>query len=176
MPEPADHLQAVAELTAALARLELQPILVGGMALVALGSRRVTRDFDFVITHPRERLSSFIAVLYDSGMELVSRVNAAGEATATIVNRRVALTRLRIDLPETASFYNPDTRLRVDLLFDFPIAAATLAQRATRARIGVHVLHIAGERDLLHLKRIAAAKRQVAGDADDIAFLERRLK
>lgn len=176
MPDPDDHLQRVAELTAALARLELQPILVGGMALVVLGSRRVTRDFDFVIPHPRQRLRELLTVLYDHGLELVSRLNEVGEATATIATRRVALARLRIDLPDTASFYNPDTRLRVDLLFDFPVAAATLARRATRARIGAHVLHVAGERDLLDLKRIAAANRRTAGDADDIAFLERRIR
>jgi DNA-binding NtrC family response regulator len=44
-----------------------------------------------------------------------------------------------------------------------------------RARIGTHVLHVAEERDLLQLKKIAAANRHAVGDAEDIAFLERRL-
>lgn len=176
MPDPGDHLESVGKLATALSRLQLQPILVGGMALVVLGSRRVTRDFDFVISHPGERFDEVVRVLYEGGLELVSRVNADGEATATITNPRVASSRLRIDRPETASFYNPDTGLRVDLLFDFPIAAATLAQRAVRARIGTHFLHVADERDLLELKKIAAANRQAPGDVEDIAFLERRLK
>lgn len=175
MPDPAAHLDTVGELSAALRALGLQPVLVGGMALVVLGSRRVTRDFDFVITPPGDRLSEVIKALYALGLELVSRLNTEGDVAATIANRRVASARLRIDRPETAYFYNPRTGLRVDLLFDFPIAAATLAIRASRVRIGKYQLHVAGERDLLELKKIAAARRHSPGDAEDIAFLERRL-
>jgi hypothetical protein len=51
-----------------------EPVLVGGMALVVLGSRRVTRDFDFVIAHPGNRLARMIELLYDRGLELVSRL------------------------------------------------------------------------------------------------------
>ena len=61
--------------------------------------------------------------------------------TATIANRRVAAARLRLDAPASAYFLDPDTGLRVDLLFDFPLPAATLARRATivkvRSRAGV---------------------------------------
>jgi hypothetical protein len=41
-------------------------------------------------------------------------------------------------------------------------------------RIGRHALQVASESDLLELKKIAAANRQRPGDAEDIAFLERR--
>jgi hypothetical protein len=37
-----------------LAEFGLEPVLVGEMALVVLGSRRVTRDFDLVIARPGE--------------------------------------------------------------------------------------------------------------------------
>ena len=171
-----DHLEAVGRLAAALQRLGLDPILVGGMALVVLGSRRVTRDFDFVVATPGDRLSDLIALVYDHGLELVSRLNADGEVTATIANRRVAASRLQIDRPPTAYFYDPRSGLRVDLLFDFPIAAATLAKRAPRVRVGTHTLRVADERDLLELKKIAAADRDAPGDAEDLAFLERRLE
>lgn len=176
MPDPAAHLDTIGELAAALRELGLQPVLVGGMALVVFGSRRVTRDFDFVITRPGDRLTEVISALYALRLELVSRLNPDGDVAATIASRRVAAARLRIDRPETAYFYNPRTGLRVDLLFDFPIAAATLAERASRVRIGKYQLHVAGERDLLELKKIAAARRQAPGDAEDIAFLERRLR
>jgi len=46
MTDPADHLQTVGEIVQGLRALGLEPVLVGGMALVVLGSRRVTRDFD----------------------------------------------------------------------------------------------------------------------------------
>ena len=47
MKEPTAHLDAVGSVVEALDELALEPVLVGGMALVVLGSRRVTRSCDF---------------------------------------------------------------------------------------------------------------------------------
>lgn len=171
-----DHLDAVGELAASLRARGLTPVLVGGMALVVLGSRRVTRDFDFVIAAPGEDLAEVVDLMYDRGLELVSRLTKDGDVAATLANRRVAAARLGIDAPPTAYFYRAASGLRVDLLFDFPIAAATLSARSTRVRIGSYALQVASESDLLELKKIAAANRQRPGDAEDIAFLERRKK
>ena len=176
MPDPVDHLQAVGDIVGGLRDLGLDPVLVGGMALVVLGSRRVTRDFDFVIAHPADRLARTIAIFYDRGLELASRVNDVGQVIATIASRRVAATRLRLDAPARAYFFNAKTGLRVDLLFDFPIPAATLAERATRTKVRAHVFHVASEEDLLRLKRLVKAERSAPGDAEDIAFLEARTK
>jgi hypothetical protein len=174
LPEPPDHLQTVGDLVHQFRGLGLDPVLVGGMALVVLGSRRVTRDFDFVIPHPGNLLDRAVAVCYDLGLELASRLNEAGDVVATIGSRRVAVIRLRMDAPASAYFFNARTGLRVDLLFDFPIPAATLAERATRMTIRAHRFLIASEPDLLQLKRIARRARSVPGDAEDIAFLEAR--
>jgi hypothetical protein len=176
MPDPVDHLQAVGEIVQGLRALSLDPVLVGGMALVVLGSRRVTRDFDFVIARPGDRLARTIGLFYRRGLELVSRLSETGEVISTIANRKVAAIRLRLDAPASAHFFNAQTGLRVDLLFDFPIPAATLAERATRTRIRSHVFDVASEQDLLRLKRIARAGRSAPGDAEDIAFLESRRK
>jgi len=174
--DPGTYLEAAADIAAELRRLALDPVLVGGMALVVLGSRRVTRDFDFLVRHPAERLSDVVDAFYRRGFELVSRLDADDQVTATIDNRTVATARLRIDQPASAYFFNPDTRLRIDLLFDFPVAAAGLAERATRMKIGGHLFAVASAEDLLRLKQIARAARSFAGDAQDIAFLESRLK
>lgn len=174
MADPADHLEAVAEIARGLEQLGLMPVLVGGMALVVLGSRRVTRDFDLVVAEPAQRLRSLLDLCYDHGLELVSRFNEEGEVTATIANRRVAAVRLRLDAPASAYFLAPRTGLRLDLLFDFPISAAELREKAVRTRIRSHVLHLASEGDLLRLKRIAMEARTAPGDAEDVAFLERR--
>lgn len=174
MAEPADHLRSVATIVQELRDIGFEPVLVGGMALVVLGSRRVTRDFDFVVTAPGTRLDSLVDVLYGHGMELVSRVDQGGNVTATINNRLVASVRLRLDAPATASFFRAGTGLRIGLLFDFPLPAADLQARATRLRIRGQALLMASEEDLLRLKRTAAAARTVPGDADDIAFLEAR--
>lgn len=176
MAEPASQVQAAGELVDDLRAIGLTPVLVGGMALVIRGSRRVTRDFDLVIGHPGDRLDSLLERLYRRGLELVSRFDDSGNIVATIANRSVAGARLRLDRPASAHFFSAATGLRVDLLFDFPIDAATLDARATKTKIRSHVFAIASDEDLLTLKRIAAAARTAPGDAEDIAFLERRLR
>jgi hypothetical protein len=176
MQDPSTHLDDVATVVAALTAIGSEPILIGGMALVTLGSRRVTRDFDFVVPQPGERLASLVDVFYDRGFQLASRVNETGDVTATIDNRRVAVVRLRLDAPGSAYFFNRLTGLRIDLLFDFPIPAAVLATGATRTKVRSKMWCIASERDLLRLKQIARAERSKPGDGEDIAFLEARLR
>lgn len=171
---PPGHLAVVGEVAGQLTALGLQPVLVGGMALVLLGSRRVTRDFDFVIEKPGERLVAALDAFYDRGLELATRVNAAGDVTATIANRRIAATRLRMDQPESVFFFNAQTGLRIDVLLDFPIPARELTGRAVPARTPAGVLQVASEPDLLRLKQIARANRALATDEQDIAFLESR--
>lgn len=175
-PDPETQLGAVGEIVDALRALGLHPVLVGGMALVVLGSRRVTRDFDLLIARPGERLAQVVALLYDRGLELVSRLDEAGDVRSTISNRRVAVARLRLDDPATASFHDPKGGLRIDLLFDFPVAAAALTDNATAIRIRSHRFLVASEADLLRLKKIARQERAAPGDLEDIAFLESRLR
>lgn len=176
MSDQVSQLDDVHDVIAALTDLGFGPILVGGMALVALGSQRVTRDFDFVVPAPGSQLNALVNVFYERGWELVSRLNDSGQVTATIDNPRIAAIRVRIDGPDSVFFFNRTNRLRIDLLFDFPIPAATLAQGATRLKIRSHEFAIASEADLLKMKRIARKERSFAGDAQDIAFLEARLR
>lgn len=168
------HLDLVGKVVKDLTTAGFDPILVGGMALVVLGSPRVTRDFDFVISQPGDRLQSLIDAFYENGFELASRVDAFGNVTATIDNPRVAAIRVRIDGPASIYFFRPDVGPRIDLLFDFPLPAATLAENAMRLKIRSHVFRIASEADLLTLKKIALKARAAPGDAQDIAFLEAR--
>ena len=168
MKEPTAHLDAVGSVVEALAGLGLTPVLVGGMALVVLGSRRVTRDFDLLIARPGEALGPLVEALYDRGRELASRVSAEGEVTATIGNRRVAAARLRLDAPASAYFVEPETGLRVDLLFDFPLPAAALARRATTFKVRSKSWCVAAEADLLRLKKLAKAGGPRA--ADELKF------
>ncbi len=176
MPLTMGYLDEVGAIVKGLGGLGLKPVLVGGMALVILGSRRVTRDFDFVISKPDDRLEDMIDVFYDRGLELASRLSDDGEVISTIDNRKVASVRLRLDAPSGAYFFNPKTGLRIDLLFDFPVPSAKLAGGATRTKVRSHVLHVASERDLMRLKKIARARRSSPGDVQDIAFLEARRK
>jgi hypothetical protein len=95
--------------------------------------------------------------------------------TATIDNRRVAGARLRVDAPASATFLNSRTGLRIDLLFDYPLEARALANRATTVRVRSVAFRVASEDDLLRLKKIALEARSRASDAEDVAFLEARL-
>lgn len=176
MKDAAGLLDDAGRIVAALTKLGLEPILVGGMALVTMGSRRVTRDFDFVVPAPGDRLAALVDVFYDRGLELAARVDNSGDITATIDNRRVAGIRLRLDAPSSAYFSHAKTGLRVDLLFDFPLPAAQLAAGATRITVRSHGFLVAAEKDLLKLKRIARANRDAPGDAEDIAFLEAKAR
>ena len=166
----------VARLAGGLDRMGLQPVLVGGMALVLLGSQRVTQDFDLVIAHPGVLVEKVVELFYNRRFELVSKLNAAGEVIATIDNRKVAAVRLRLDAPSSAFFFNHQKLLRIDLLFDFPVAAAELAANAVKTKIRSRVLTVAAPADLLRLKEIAASKRSFAGDAQDIEFLKAHLR
>jgi hypothetical protein len=74
----------------------------------------------------------------------------------------------------SAYFVNLTTGLRIDLLFDFPVPAASLAEAATKTKVRSHTLRVASEKDLLRLKKIARSRRSSAGDDQDIAFLEAR--
>ena len=176
MARLADHLLAVSKIVREIRKIGFEPVLVGGMAMVVLGSRRVTRDFDFVLAHPGDRLESLVEAFYRNGLELVSRLDEDGNVSETIDNCRVAALRIQIDRPMSVYFYRAATMLRVDLLFDFPVPAADLVIRATRLKIRGQSLLVASEEDLLRLKKVAAAARSVPGDADDIAFLEARKK
>jgi hypothetical protein len=168
---PSAHVEAAGAIAAGLRLLGFDPVLVGGMALVILGSRRVTRDFDFLVEAPGKRLSALVDFFYEQGFELVSRLDQAGNVTATIDNRRVATIRIRADDPGSVYFFNRSTRLRIDLLFDFPIAAHDVAKAAARMKILGHAFAVASPEDLLRLKEIASAARSFAGDAQDIEFL-----
>ncbi len=176
MSEMTDYFDEIGEITKALENLGLQPVLVGGMALVILGSERVTRDFDFVIAKPDDRLKEMLDVFYDRGLELVSKLGPQGKVISTIDNRNVARIRLQLDQPSSIHLFNPKRGLRVDLLFDFPLPATELAKRARKTKVLSQIFPIASDEDLLQLKEIAYSDRASARDAQDLEFLKARQK
>lgn len=176
MPDTTAYITEVGEIVQEMERLGLQPVLVGGMALITLGSRRVTEDFDLVISKPDKRLDALLDLLYDRGFEMISRLDKSGEVKTTIDNRRVASIRLRLDKPDSALFFNRETELRIDLLFDFPIPANELVKGAKKTKVLSRTFTIASEEDLIRLKEIAHADRHSARDAEDLEFLKSRQK
>jgi hypothetical protein len=166
-------LVAVGEVLKDLARLGCEPTLVGGMALVTLGSPRVTKDFDFLVVEEAREQKALVQVLYEHGFQLASRTDGQGAIIQTIDSQQAAAARLRIDRPKSAYFYNGTLGLRVDLLFDFPIDARGVHRRSTRKRIQSYSFHIASTPDLIRMKEIAASDRKASTDLQDLEFLKR---
>jgi hypothetical protein len=168
-----DLIAAVGALMDDLTRLGFEPTLVGGMALIVLGSPRVTKDFDFLVVEQAREQKALIHAFYRHGFELASRTDEHGNIVRTIEIEEVAAARLRIDQPKAAYFYCRELGLRVDLLFDFPIPAHEVRGRSTRKKIRSFVFYVASRADLIRMKEIAAVERRVASDAQDLEFLRR---
>ncbi|HEX5035666.1 MAG TPA: nucleotidyl transferase AbiEii/AbiGii toxin family protein [bacterium] len=153
-----------------------QPVLVGGIALVILGSQRVTKDFDFLISIQDTPVEEVAGVFYEHGFELVTKFNQNREVVRTVDSAKVAAIKLKSELPQSLFFYDWGNKLKVDLLLDFPLSGADIARRANKVKIGSRSLRVASAEDLLRLKEIAYADRGSASDTQDIEFLKRLLK
>jgi len=170
------YLRTVGALAVALDAQGFEPVLVGGMALVLLGSQRVTRDFDLLVSTQGASTEDLVRLMYRHRLELVTKFTPEGEVKRTVDNVRIAVAKLRTDPPQSLFFCNLKTGLRVDLLLDFPLPAHQLAQRAEKVKVGSGGLRVASPQDLLQLKEIAYADRRSASDAQDLEFLRRMAK
>jgi len=171
MPKQNDYIETIGLLTKDLEAQGFHPTLVGGMALVIMGSQRVTNDFDFLVSRQDLLVEQVIEVFYKHGFELISKFNERREVLRTIENPQVAKVRLGMDSPESAYFYNHQSELKIDLLFDFPIPAKEVASRALKIKVKSHSWRVASREDLIRLKEIAYADRRLASDATDLEFL-----
>lgn len=176
MTETSHYIEEVGRIVEELEKLGFTPVLIGGMALVILGSRRVTRDFDFLISNEPPKQEALLDIFYKNGFELASRVDENGEIARTIDNLKIAAARLRLDSPSSVYFLNWKTGLRIDLLFDFPLPAAEIASHAKKKKIRSYTFRMASKKDLLRLKEIAHKDRSLASDAQDLEFLRKILK
>ncbi len=79
-----NYIEEAGKIVEELERLGFTPVLVGGMALVILGSRRVTRDFDFLVSSETPKQGLLLDVFYKRGFELASRVSKDGDIVRTI--------------------------------------------------------------------------------------------
>ena len=171
-----EYVESIGSLAKDLEKHGLQPVLVGGMALVLMGSQRVTNDFDFLVSLPDLLMDTVIEVFYKHGFELISKFTERREVLRTIDNPRVAAIRLKMDSPESAYFYNYNSELKIDLLFDFPLPAKEVASRALKIKVKSHTFRIACREDLIRMKEIAYADRRSGADAQDLEFLRDKLK
>jgi hypothetical protein len=171
-----DYLRTVGVLAGALDAKGFEPVLVGGMALVLLGSQRVTRDFDFLVSTQGPPTEELVRILYHHRLELVTKFNPAGEVQRSVDNVRIAVAKVKTEKLSSIFFCNRRTGLRVDLLLDFPLPAHQVARRAGRVKLGAGGIRVASPEDLMQLKEMAYADRRSASDAQDLEFLRRMLQ
>lgn len=79
----------------------MMPVLVGGIALTILGSQRVTKDFDFLISLQNNAAEEIAEVFYRHGFELVTKFNQLGEIVRTVDSASVAAIKLKSDRPQS---------------------------------------------------------------------------
>ena len=178
MGAEAGHLESAESLAAELEASGYKPVLVGGMALVVLGSRRVTRDFDLLVTSDGPPIEELVRLLYRHDLELVTKFDAGGEVLRTVDNATAAAAKVKGTRPRPTSlfFFNSKTGLKVDLLIDFPLPARGIYERAIRFKLKSQPVFVASVEDLIRLKEIAYADRKSASDAQDLEFLRKKLK
>lgn len=169
--ERSQQLDEVVKVVADLEAAGYASVLVGGMALVLLGSQRLTRDFDLVIPEPGRLRDTLVKALYRRGLQLVTRFSPAGEAIRSMDNANVALAKLKMQDLRSVPFYDPHTQLRLDLLLDFPFPARDLLPHAIPVTTDSGVIRVASREDLIRLKETAYSDRKKASDATDLEFL-----
>lgn len=167
-----DYFDIVGPLLEDLEACGFTPVLVGGVALIVMGSDRVTKDFDFIVSRQDSVIENAVAAFYKYGFELVSKLNEKRQIVRTIDNAKVASIRLKMDAPDSAFFYHRKMDFKIDLLFDFPFPAHEIANRARRIKVKKYPVLLASREDLIRMKEIAYADRKSASDAQDLEFLK----
>lgn len=148
----------------------IETTMIGGMALVTLGSLRVTQDYDFLVDKKFREQRELVIIFYRYGFEFVSKMEK-GNILRTVDNQNVAFSKIQIDQPTTAFFYKHDIGLRMDVLFDFPYSAAEVHARATKKKVEGTTIHVASIEDLIRMKEMAYADRKKSKDLQDLEFL-----
>lgn len=166
-----NQLALAVEILSELGKCGIETTMIGGMALVTLGSQRVTQDYDFLVDQKFREQRELINIFYKHGFEFVSRMEK-GKIIRTVDNANVAFARMQIDEPTTAFFYKYDIGLRMDVLFDFPYSAAEVRARATKKKVEGSFIYIASIEDLIRMKEIAYADRKKSTDLQDLEFLK----
>jgi hypothetical protein len=146
-----------AAILATLASQDVDFVVIGGLAAVAHGSRRMTRDIDIVVRPDDDNLARLEAALTELGA-----VQLLPTAEAPVTPADIAM----IALGTTLHTRSPAGRLDV---VGAPAGAAPyaeLARRAMATQIGSVEVRIAGLDDLIAMKRAAGRPLDLQDIAD----------
>lgn len=171
--------RTLGKLVRRLQKAGYEPVLVGGMALIAYGSSRATFDTDLLTARPRDLAAAkrLMAAVFDAGFVYITKFDEDAHPISWIDVSNVAAARLMMDDSGTCFFWNRNTQMRVDLLLDFPLEAFGVLQDANSVALGANLrLAVASLTHLAALKEIALRDRNRPEDAHDLAFIRSKLQ
>ena len=138
-------------------------VIVGGLAVVLHGHRRLTADLDLVIDLTPVEVQKTVAALEGLGLRPQLPVHAADLARASVRERWVRERGMLVFTLRDATGYRA-----VDLLTASPIPFAELWERAVEVVLEDTTVHVASIPDLIQMKRLAGRPK----DWTDIEALE----
>lgn len=170
-------LGAVGSAYDAMDRAGYSPVLIGGLAARIRGFPEVTEDFYFMVSAatPAEK-SAAVRLLHDHGFRVVIETHpTTGDVTRYIESKSEGAEYVEGSDPNVVFFWNPESAIRMDLLFDFPIPATELVLRAERIRIASvqSEIRVASVADLRRLYTTSYNYRRHPKDLRALEFLER---
>lgn len=150
------------------------PIMIGGAAVVALGSDRLTKDVDIAFQDAR----ALLTVMYDFGFKAIAKAerDENGELTEVSLFPEIA-TAFQCTLDRRALiFIHEVTQARFDVWLAPHVPYDQLLKNSFTADFDGVPIRVASAEDLIAMKRIALENNpKRATDLMDIAFLEKKL-
>lgn len=140
-----------------LVRLSVQPVLIGGAAVVLLGGRRVTPDLDLSIS--ARELDDILSILYRNDFQVVAgwTYDASGaERVATTFSSPDSAKRAILrDNRRAFRTVHAKTGFMLDIWLELHIPHHELLSAGMDMKIGGHTIRVASATHLIELKKKA---------------------
>ncbi len=137
-------------------------VVVGGIAMILLGSSRLTRDLDIVFASDEANLESLGDVLVGLG----ARLREVPDEVQFVPDKRTLANVELLTLATSAGWLDVHRRL------DGAPAYATLRKRAERHNLGDFSVLVASPDDMLAMKRAAGRSVDLA-DVEELKAIKR---
>lgn len=164
----------IGEVFAELARDRVPFVLIGGAALTAYGSTRVSLDTDIAIK--TLDADTVVKASYRCGLELVTGVDA-GQRPITAGTAEEALTFLHDSRQGFLKFLSKESE--IDFIYDNPVPFMRLFSMSREMELDGVGIRLASLEHLKIMKELSVRSRdddeKTRTDLLDLAFIERKL-
>lgn len=170
--------EELARVAEALAKAGLEPVLIGGLALVVHGSTRATRDCDYALEKTESAMRRSVDALFEAGYGIILGWDEDAHAPMPdgVKADATAAAWARAEHPESVWFWNAAKETRIDLVFDLPVPIEDLRARSRPLSIAGRKIAVASLEDLLIMKETSVRsrrdRRKQLSDEQDIVYLK----